>query len=190
MATDRQVTPLEDLHLADLDPQDKIAPNFRVYELTRSEMADRLGIDNRLPDDAVLRAAVNLVREVMQPIRKEFGRFSPNSVYRCQELEEVIKRRPKGWISTSPHTNGCACDLEIPGKSTLYVAQWAAKHLPVFDQIICECFDPRQGPSSGWVHVSLRLADQGENRRQLLSYIRDTRTRRWVTVPRLCEVVP
>lgn len=182
---EHQATPLKDLRVADLDPQDHIAPNFRVYELSRSEIAERLGIDNRLPDDAVLRAAVYLAREVMQPIRNAFDRFSPNSVYRSQELEQVIKRRPEGWISTSQHTLGCACDLEIPGKSTLELAQWAAGYLPAYDQIICECFDPRQGPNSGWVHIALRPPGWGENRRELLSYILDTRTGRWVYMPGL-----
>jgi hypothetical protein len=190
MPTDRRDTPLEDLHLVELDPQDRIAPNFRVYELSRSEVADRLGIDNRLPDDSVLRAAVRLAREVMQPMRQKFGRFSPNSVYRCQELERVLKRRPPGWISTSPHTGGWAGDLRIPGKATLYVAQWAADHLADFDQVVCECCDPRQGPSSGWVHVTLCPPGRGASRRERLSYVLDTRTLRWVYVPGLHEAVP
>jgi hypothetical protein len=214
MATDRQATPLEDLHLADLDPQDQIAANFRVYELTRSEVADRLGIDNSLSADAFLRgapalddaeamraeavrraeavlgAAVHLAREVMQPMRRKFGRFSPSSVYRCQALEQVLKKRPTGWISTSLHTTGCACDLDIPGKATLYVAQWAAEHLPAYDQIVCECCDPRQGPNSGWVHVALRPQRQEPERRELSSYVLDTRTLRWVRVPGLCDAVP
>ncbi len=186
---EHQATSLEGLHVVDLHPQDPIAPNFRVYELSRSEIAERLGIGNDLPDDAVLRAAVYLAREVMQPIRNAFGRFSPNSVYRSQELEQVIKRRPEGWISTSQHTTGCACDLEIPGKSTLELATWAAEHLPAYDQIICECLDPRQGPNSGWVHIALRPPGQGENRRQLLSYILDTRTARWVHLEGLRQAV-
>jgi hypothetical protein len=190
MATDRQATPLADLHLADLDPQDKVAPNFRVYELCRSEIADRLAMDNRLPSDDVLRAAVHLAREVMQPIRKGFGRFSPNSVYRSQELERVMKKRPKDWISTSDHTRGCACDLEIPGKSTLALALWAAEHLADYDQIICECVDPRRGPNAGWVHIALRPPGQGENRREHLSYVLDLRTNRWVYVPGLHNSVP
>jgi hypothetical protein len=186
---DLHATPLDDLHLADLHPQDRIAPNFRAYELSRSEIADRLDIDNRLPNDAVMRAAVHLAREVMQPVRKAFGRYSPNSVYRGQALERVVKKRPQGWISTSQHTTGCACDLEIPGKSTLDLAKWAAEHLPAYDQIICECYDPREGPNSGWVHISLRRPDHAVNRRELLSYILDTRTGRWVYVPGLLGAV-
>lgn len=187
--TNRSRTRLEDLRLADLDPQDQIAPNFRVYELDRSEVAARLGIETRLPDDTVLRAAVHLAREVMQPIREAQGRFSPLSVYRSQALEQVLKKRPPGWISLSPHTTGCACDLRIPGISTLTLAQWAAEQLPDYDEVCCECIDPAQGPSSGWVHIALRPPGEGPNRRQLQSHIRDPRNGRWVLLEGLRDKV-
>ncbi len=178
-------TKLENLSLASLDLQDLIAPNFRAYELTRSELANRLGVDNDFPGDQELRAAVNLARKVLQPFRDAFGGFTPNSVFRSQALERVLKRKPSGWLSTSQHTRGCACDIEIIGKSTLELAQWAADNLPDYDQIICECYDPDEGPNSGWVHISLKPPEQGENRKQLLSYIRDTSSGQWLYVPGL-----
>jgi hypothetical protein len=155
-------------------PQDSVAPNFRVYELTKSELAERLGIDNRAAGVRELRAAVHLCRRVLQPLRDEFGRFSPNSVYRSQALERALKRKPANWVSPSQHCLGEACDVEIPGMATLELAQWAAKNLE-FDQIICECYDPAQGPNSGWVHISLRPPGTEANRRQLLSYVLDKR---------------
>jgi hypothetical protein len=186
----RTKTRIENLHLKDLKPEDKIAPNFYVHELTRSDLALRLGIDNSLPGNDELRAAVHLTREVMQPIRDAQGRFFPNSVFRSQALERVLKKRPPGWVSTSQHCLGCACDIEIPGLTTLELAKWAAANLPDYDQIICECFDPRQGPNSGWVHISLKPPGQGTNRRQLLSYIRDPASGRWVYVPGLQGAAP
>lgn len=180
-------TRLDRLRLADLDPQDQIAPNFKLYELSHCVVAERLAIDNRLPDDATLRAAVHLAREVMQPIRDGFGRFTPINVYRCQALERLLKHRPPGWISLSPHTGGWACDLRIPGYSTLALAEWALAHLPAFDEIQCENVDPRLGPSSGWVHIALRPPGQGENRRQVQSQVRDPEDGRWVLLPRLTD---
>ncbi|HEX8978978.1 MAG TPA: D-Ala-D-Ala carboxypeptidase family metallohydrolase [Parasulfuritortus sp.] len=180
-------TRLENLSLAKLAPTDLVAPNFRFYELTRSELASRLGVDNRFPDDREMRAAVNLAREVLQPIRDAFGSFTPNSVFRSQALERALKHKPSGWLSTSQHTQGCACDVEIAGKSTLGLARWAADNLPEYDQIICECYDPREGPNSGWVHISLKPPETGPNRRQLLSYIRDGG--RWIYVTGLRESV-
>jgi hypothetical protein len=174
--------PLSSLRLADIDPQDLIAPNFRVYELTRSETADRQRIDNRFITDDELRSAVHLAREVLQPIRDTFGSFSPNSVFRGQALERALKNRPSSWISTSQHTQGRACDVEIPGKPTLELARWASEKLATFDQIICECYDPRKGPNSGWVHISVIPPGRGINRREKLSYVLDKVSNRLIYV--------
>ena len=185
----RSRTRLDKLTLKALDPQDHIAPNFRVYELTRSELASRLGIDNAFPSERELRTAVYLARRVLQMIRTEFGPFTPNSVFRSQALERALKNKPAGWISTSQHTQGCACDVEIVGKATLELAQWAADTLPDYDQIICECFDPSKGPNSGWVHISLKPPEWGTNRRNLLSYLRDPGSAQMVYVEGLRERV-
>ena len=179
---DLSSTPLAQLRIAELDPQDRVAQHFRLYELTVSETADRQRIDNRIASDAVLRSAVHLARQVLDPIREAFGSFSPNSVYRSQALERSIKGKPSSWISTSQHTEGRACDVEIVAKPTLELAQWCARNLPQFDQIICECYDPRKGPNSGWVHVSLLPPGAGRNRRQVLSYVVDAASGRLVYV--------
>ncbi len=171
-------TPLEQLSLARVAPEDRVARYFKLYELTKSETADRQRIDNRIPTDEVLRSAVNLARQVLDPLREAFGSYSPNSVFRSQALERALKNKPSSWMSTSQHTLGWACDVEIVAKPTLELAQWCARHLAQFDQIICECYDPRKGPNSGWVHVSLVPPGRGSNRRQSLSYVVDPRTGR------------
>ena len=184
---DLSSTPLAQLRIAELDPQDRIAKYFLLYELTVSETADRQRIANRIPDDKVLRSAVHLARQVLDPMREAFGGFTPNSVFRSQALERSLKGKPSSWISTSQHTEGRACDVEIVARSTLQVARWAANHLPEYDQIICECYDPREGPNSGWVHISLKPPGRGTNRKQLLSYVRDPASGRLVYVPGLRE---
>jgi len=153
-------------------PGDQVSKNFRLHELTRSELAQRLRIDNSFAATRELRAAVNLCREVLEPLRREFGSFSPNSVYRGQGLERALKKKPASWKSTSQHCAGEAADVEIPGMATLELARWVERNLK-FDQLICECYDPRQGPNSGWVHVSLKAPGTGSNRGELLSYVFD-----------------
>ncbi|UCV20280.1 D-Ala-D-Ala carboxypeptidase family metallohydrolase [Ferribacterium limneticum] len=170
---DRKNAPISEFSLANTSHDTRIAPNFLVYELTRSELADRRGIANHFPTDRELRAAINLAREVLQPIRDKFGSFTPNSVFRGHPLERALKNKPASWLSTSQHSRGEACDIEIVGMSTLALANWAKDNLKTFDQIICECYDPAKGPNSGWVHISLKAPGSGENRRQLLSYIAD-----------------
>jgi hypothetical protein len=174
--------PIEDFHLQDLDPSMLVSPHFRLYELTRSETADRQGIDNGFASEQVLQAAIHLARQVLEPMRQAFGGFSPNSVFRSQALERVLKRRPAGWLSRSQHTLGQACDVEIVAMPTLELAQWAERHLPEFDQIIRECYDPAKGPNAGWVHISLRPPGAGENRKQTLSYVMDPASKRLVYV--------
>ena len=179
---DLSATPLERVGFDELDPRALIAPNFRVYELSKSELASRRGIANGFASAAHLHAAIHLARHVLQPVRDAFGAFTPNSVYRSQALERALKNKPATWLSTSQHARGEACDIEIVGMATLALANWARDHLADFDQIICECYDPRQGPNSGWVHISLKLPGQGTNRRQCLSYVADPASGRLVYV--------
>ena len=186
VAVDLSKTPIFQISLSELTSDTRIAPNFLLHELTRSELADRRGIDNNFPSDRELRAAIHLAREVLQPIRKELGPYTPNSVFRGHGLERALKNKPATWISTSQHARGEACDIEIVGMSTLALANWAKDKLKDYDQIICECFDPLKGPNSGWVHISLKAPDSGPNRKQLLSYIRDPRSGRMIYVPELC----
>src|SRR6266540_4143036 len=110
-------------------PEDRVSRNFRFYELTKSDFADRLAIDNRFAGVQELRAAVHLCRHVLQPLRDKFGPFAPNSVYRSQALERALKKKPASWKSPSQHAAGEACDIEIPGMETIKLAQWAAKNL-------------------------------------------------------------
>ena len=187
--TDRSADKLDDFRREELSPSDLVAPNFRLYELTKSEIAARQGIDNSFASDRHLQSAVHLAREVLQPIRNAFGPITPNSVYRGQALERALKKRPASWISSSQHTRGEACDVEVVGTSTLDLANWAAQNLADFDQIICECYDPRNGPNAGWVHISLRRPGNGENRQKLLSYVRDPMSARFVYVNGLTSSV-
>jgi Peptidase M15 len=179
---DLSTVALSELRIAEIDPQDRVAKHFKLYELSISELADRQRIDNRIADDTVLRSAVHLARQVLDPIREAFGSFTPNSVFRSQALERALKAKPSSWISTSQHAEGRACDVEIVAKPTLELAAWASTTLPDFDQIICECYDPRKGPNSGWVHISLLPPGAGRNRRQVLSYVVDPGSGRLVYV--------
>ena len=188
-APDYSRTPLDAIPLAGLLPRALIAPNFRLYELSKSDLAARLGIDNGFASEAHLRAAIHLARQVLQPIRDAFGSFSPNSVYRSQHLERALKNKPASWLSTSQHAKGEACDIEIVAMPTLELAAWARDHLADFDQIICECYDPAKGPNSGWVHISLKPPGTGTNRKQCLSYVRDKTSGRLVYVSGLTAMV-
>ncbi len=168
------------------DPQDKISKNFRAYELIKSETADRNAIDNWFKNLNQLKSAVYLCRNILQPVRDKFGPFTPNSVFRSQLLERALKNKPDTWRSTSQHTKGQACDIEIPKLTTMKLAEWVRDNLP-FDQLICECYNPAKGPNSGWVHVSIVPDGMGSNRGKIMSYVWDNSKGKYVYILGLQE---
>ncbi len=92
---DLSLTPVDEIELAQLAPRTLIAPNFRAYELTQSDLASRRGISNGFDSEQHLRSAIHLARHVLQPVRDAFGAFTPNSVYRSQALERTLKKSPR-----------------------------------------------------------------------------------------------
>jgi hypothetical protein len=178
--TDLSQLSLKDFPM-DARVKDLVSPNFRFYELTYSDTAKRYQIDNSFPTRVELEAALNLCRQILQPIREAFLiPFTPNSFFRSQHLERQLKNKPDTWSSNSQHTQGQACDLSVHGIPTLDLADWISKHLE-FDQLICECFDPDKGPTTGWVHVSLKPSGM-TNRKEVLSYLMDREKKRYVYV--------
>jgi len=172
----------------DASPRAQVTRNFRLFELSKSELADRNQIDNHFPDEDTLRAAVYLCRTVMQPVRDAFGSYTPNSVFRSQALERALKRKDESWTRASQHTKGEACDIEVPGRANRELAEWIKDNL-AFDQLILECYNPAKGPNSGWVHVSVKPPGRGENRNQVLSYIYSRANRRFIYVQGLTDNV-
>jgi hypothetical protein len=163
-----------------------VTKNFLFYELTKSELASRQGILNSFFSAAELRCAVYLCRNVLQPVRERFGRYTPNSVYRSQALERALKKESADWISTSQHVKGQACDIEVLNATSMQLAIWVRDNLK-FDQLILECYSADEGPNSGWVHVSLLPPGLGKNRKNILSYVRNIQTGKFEYVPGLVE---
>jgi hypothetical protein len=70
--------------------------------------------------------------------------------------------------------------------STIDLVQWVVDTLD-FDQVICECYNAAKGPSSGWVHVSLLPPGAKENRANVLSYVWNASSGKYVYVDELRE---
>ena len=137
----------------------KVSEYFTLSEFTKSQTAERYGIDNT-PDDAQIERIKILCENVLDPVRIHFGKsFSPSSGFRSEELCLKI-----GSKTTSQHAKGEAVDFEIPGVDNRVVAEWIVDNLK-FDQLILEFYTPGV-PDSGWVHVSYK----GEgNRNEVLT---------------------
>jgi zinc D-Ala-D-Ala carboxypeptidase len=124
-----------------------LTANFSLHELTKSETALRLGLDNT-PDATVTANLKTLCEKVLQPVRDHYKKgVKVNSGYRSPESNAAV-----GGSKTSDHCKGFACDLEIPGVANADLAKWIMDNLE-YTQLILEFYTPGI-PDSGWVHVS------------------------------------
>jgi len=124
-----------------------LSANFTLKELTKSDTATRLGLDNT-PDDVALENLKTLCEKVLQPVRDHFGKsVTVNSGYRSPESNAAV-----GGSKTSDHCKGQAADIEIDGVPNPDLAEWIQNNLD-YTQLILEFYTQGQ-PNSGWVHVS------------------------------------
>ena len=136
----------------------KLTANFSLLELTKSQTAERKGIDNT-PSPEHQENLKLLCESVLQPVRDHFGKVvTISSGYRSPELCTAI-----GSKITSQHAKGQAADFEIFGVSNKALADYIdeARH---YDQLSLEYWN-ESDPNSGWVHCSF---SEGNNRKQYL----------------------
>jgi hypothetical protein len=120
----------------------QISEHFTLEELSFSETAARLGLDNT-PSSIVV-ANLRLVGVVMETIRTLLGGrpIIVHSGYRSSQVNKAV-----GGAATSAHCFGLACDFVCPEFGTPYdVALAILKSDIEYDQLILEY---------GWVHVGL-----------------------------------
>ena len=135
-----------------------LSKSFTLNELTKSQEATRLGIDN-IPNEEHIQNLKILCEKILQPIRDFYGMpLSVSSGYRSVALCEAI-----GSSSKSQHTKGQAADFEIFGVANKDIAEFIVKNLE-YDQCILEFWNENE-PNSGWVHCSYSV---NNNRKQYL----------------------
>ena len=133
----------------------KLSEYFTLQEMTKSQTALRMGIDNT-PDEGQLQCLPDLCRNVLDHVRSEFGPLTPSSGFRSPELCEAI-----GSKATSQHAKGEAAAFEVMGVDNKELASWIVSNLS-FDQLILEYYEEGE-PNSGWVHCSYTNdANRGE----------------------------
>ena len=141
----------------------KLTENFSINELTKSQTAERKGIDNT-PGTEHQENLKKLCENVLQPVRDHFEQVvSVSSGYRSPELCTAI-----GSKITSQHAKGEAADFEIFGVSNKELADYINENLD-YDQLILEYWK-ESDPNSGWVHCSY---SEGNNRNQYLKAYKD-----------------
>ena len=134
----------------------RLSKNFVLSEITRSNTANRLGIDNE-PTKKDLENIQRLITNILQPMRDALGPIRISSGYRNKELNVAI-----GGSSRSQHCKGEALDIQFWKDGQMCnkeIYDWVIKSGIEFDQMINE-FD------YAWIHISLK--NGGKNRRIIL----------------------
>ena len=143
----------------------KLSKNLSLAEVTKSNTARRLGIDNT-PDEWEVENLKAIAEEVFQPLRDTFKTpIYVSSGYRSKELNVAI-----GGSTRSQHIQGRALDLDADvfgGCTNGEIFRWVLNNL-TFDQLIWE-FGDSDNPD--WVHVS--YVRDGLNRGRCLKACRD-----------------
>ena len=144
----------------------KLTANITLNELTKSQVAERKGINNN-PNPQQIDNLKALATNILQPVRSHFDKpLIISSGFRCAELCIAI-----GSSVNSQHVaddNAAAADFEIPGVDNRELAKYIRSELE-YDQLILEFY--RDGePSSGWIHCSYST---DHNRNQSLRALRE-----------------
>ena len=146
----------------------KLTKNFSLLELTKSQTAERKGIDNT-PSTEHQENLKRLCESILQPVRDHFNRVvSVSSGYRSPALCEAI-----GSKITSQHAKGQAADFEIYGLSNQELANYIKDNLD-YDQLILEYWTP-ESPNSGWIHCSHN--SKGNRKEYLRAYKNEGKTK-------------
>ena len=144
----------------------KLSKNLSLAEVTKSNTAKRLGINNVPDDEWVIENLRQIAVNVFQPLRDAFGcPIYVSSGYRGLELNRAI-----GGSLRSQHMEGRALDLDadVYGKCTnSQILEWIRENVE-FDQMVWE-FGDTDNPD--WVHVS--YVHGGVNRGRCLKACRD-----------------
>ncbi len=135
-----------------------LSKSFTLNELTKSQEATRLGIDN-IPNEEQIQNLKIICEKILQPLRDYYGMpLSISSGYRSVALCETI-----GSSAKSQHTKGQAADFEIFGVANKDIADFIVKNFE-YDQCILEFWNENE-PNSGWIHCSF---NKDNNRKQYL----------------------
>ena len=131
----------------------KLTDHFTLAELTHSQAADRLGLDNTPPPDIIPRLVatahgLEMIRALVQcPINISSG-------YRSLAVNAAVR-----GAKASQHLTGQAADITAPwfGPPRRLMDAIIKAALP-FDQVILEF----AGQGGGWVHVSFTDTPRGQ----------------------------
>ena len=137
----------------------RLSKNFTLKELTRSNTALRLGINNEPSKEGIYKLTL-LATQILQPLRDSLGALRVTSGYRSPELCVAL-----GSKISSQHAKYEAIDLQYfkRGKMDNIKIYQALKELALpFDQVILEFGDATEyvdPENPAWIHLSYTIND-------------------------------
>jgi hypothetical protein len=129
-----------------------LTEHFTLEELTVSQTAARLGLDNT-PGPEALANLRHLCEALLEPARLALGPLHVSSGYRAPDVDDAIPRAAAN-ARPSDHRRGHAADVVPLAASKLAFARWVKLEFERWDpagEIILE-FGTLEEPA--WVHVS------------------------------------
>ena len=157
----------------------RLSKNFTLDELTRSNTALRLGIDNTPSKEHILKLRL-LTTQFLQVLRDRIGILRVTSGYRSPELNKAIGGSYKiddngNYIPKSQHCKAEAVDLQYfkRGKmDNLKIYNGIIDGALDFDQMILEFGTSTEeiDGNPAWIHISWKVTD---NRREILVAYKD-----------------
>jgi zinc D-Ala-D-Ala carboxypeptidase len=124
----------------------QISEHFSLEELSFSEAAARLGLDNTPGPDVIdnltrTAATMEIIRALLRALP-----INVHSGYRSPQVNRAV-----GGVASSAHCRGLACDFVCPAfGAPLEIARAILSSAIEYDQLILEY---------GWVHVGLAQGD-------------------------------
>ena len=132
----------------------QLSEHFTLEELTRSEVAERKGLDNtpNASEIANLARLAALLEQVRSLLNKP---IMLNSGFRSKPVNDSV-----GSKDSSQHRIGCAADIRVPGMTPRQVVEAVIASDIGYDQIIEEF--------SSWTHISVPNTIETKPRKQAL----------------------
>jgi zinc D-Ala-D-Ala carboxypeptidase len=133
----------------------QLSEHFTLEELTRSEVAERKGLDNtpNAVEVSNLVRLAGLLEEVRALLNKP---ILLNSGFRSKAVNDSVGSR-----DTSQHRIGCAADIRVPGMTPKQVVEACIAANIGYDQIIEEF--------GSWTHISVPDSPARPPRKQALT---------------------
>ena len=148
----------------------RLSKNFTLAELTNSNTALRLGIDNTPNKEGIYKLRI-LATTLLQPLRNYVGPIRVTSGYRSVALNSAI-----GGSNKSQHTKCEAVDLQ-------HITRGKSENLKIFNALISlgleydQCIlefggatETEDSKCPDWIHISYSL---DYNRHQILVAYKD-----------------